>query len=103
MDKCSRKGYIIDVGVPNDNGMGKQEREKVVKIQDLKNDMAYTYNLQTVDIIPVVIGATGLMNTNLHKYLQLILGKVTSLKLLIEVIRETVSMLKRALGCRLTT
>ena len=103
MDKCSRKGYIIDVCVPNDYGMGRQEREKVVKYQDLKNDMADTYNLQPVDIIPVVIGATGLMKTNLQKYLQLIPGKVTSLELQIEVIRETVLMLKRALGCRLTT
>ena len=87
MDKCSRKGYIIDVCVPNDYGMGRQEREKVVKYQDLKNDMADTYNLQPVDIIPVVIGATGLMKTNLQKYLQLIPGKVTSLELQIEVIR----------------
>ena len=42
---------------------GRQEREKVVKYQDLKNDVADTYNyiLQPVDIIPVVNGATGLM------------------------------------------
>ena len=51
MDKYSRKGYIIDVYVPNDYGLGRQEREKVVKDQDLKNYMADTYNLKLVDII----------------------------------------------------
>ena len=103
MDKCSRIGYIIDLCVPNDYGMRRQEREKVVKYQDLINDMADTCNLQPVDIIPVALVAMGLMKTNLQKYLQLIPDKVTSLELQIEVLRETVSMLKRALGCRLAT
>ena len=52
--------------------------------------MADTHNLQPVDIIIVVIRATGLMKTNLQKYLQLIPVGVTSLELQIEVIRETV-------------
>ena len=103
MDKDTGKGYIIDVCVPNDYGMGRQEREKVVKYQELKNDIADTYHLQPVDVIPVVIGATGLMKKNLQKYLQLIPGRTTSLELQIEVVRETVSLLKRALGCRLAT
>ena len=51
----------------------------MVKCQDLKNDMADAYNLQPVDIIPVVIGAKGLMKTSLQKCLQLIPGKVTSI------------------------
>ena len=43
--------------------------------------MANTYNLQLIDIILVVIGATGLMETNMQNYLQLISDKVTSLEL----------------------
>ena len=54
--------------------MWRQETEKVVKYQDLKIDMADTYILQPIDIIPVVIGATGFMKTNLQKYLQFIPG-----------------------------
>ena len=65
--------------------------------------MADTSNLQPVGITPVVIGATELMKTNLQKYLQLISGKVTSLELQIEVIGETVSILKNTMRCRLTT
>ena len=103
MDKRTKRGYIIDVCVPNDYGMARQELEKVVKYQDLKNDIADTYHLQPVDVVPVVIGATGLMKQNLQNYLKIIPAKLTSLELQIEVIRETVSLLKRALGCRLAT
>ena len=103
MDKLTKKGYIIDVCVPNDYGIGRQEREKVVKYQDLKNDISDTYNLQPVDIVPIVIGATGVMKKNLQNYIKLLPCKLTSLELQVEVIRETVSMLKRALGCRLAT
>ena len=67
MKKMSGKVYIIDVCVPNDYGMGTQKREQVVKYQYLKNHIADTYNLQPVEIIPVVIRATVLMRTNLKK------------------------------------
>ena len=103
MNKRTKRGYVIDVCVPNDYGMARQEREKVVKYQDLKNDIADTYRLQPVDVIPVVIGATGLMKQNLDNYLKLLPAKITTLELQIEVIRESVSLLKRALGCRLAT
>ena len=103
MDKHTGKGYIIDVCVPNDYGIGRQEREKVVKYQDLKNDMQDTYHLRPVDTIPIVIGATGLMKKNLQNYIQRLPCNVTSLELQLEVVRESVSMLKRALGCRLAT
>ena len=103
LDKHTRRGYIIDVCVPNDYGLARQEREKVTKYQDLKNDMKDTYGYEPIDIIPVVIGATGTMKRNLQRYIQLLPCKITSLELQIEVVRETTSMLKRALGCRLAT
>ena len=103
IDKRTGKGYIIDVCVPNDYGLGRQEREKVLKYQDLKNDMQDTYHLRTVDIIPIIIGATGLMKRNLQNYIQRLPSNITSLELQLEVVRESASMLKRALGCRLAT
>ena len=103
MDKITKRGYIIDVCVPNDYGIGRQEREKVVKYQDLKNSIRDTYGVNPVDIIPVVIGATGVMKRNLKNYLQLLPCSVTSLELQIEVVRETVSLMKRSLGCNIAT
>lgn len=103
LDKRDRRGYIIDVCVPNDYGIARQEVEKVTKYQPLKNDIGVTYRFKPVDIIPIVIGATGVMKRNLESYINLLPCKVTSLELQIEVVRETVSILKRALGCRLST
>ena len=60
--------------------------------------MADTDNIEPLVIIPVVIRATRLMMTNFQKNQQLISVKVTLLELQIEVIMDTVSMLKRALG-----
>ena len=103
LDKRDRRGYIIDVCVPNDYGLARQEVEKVTKYQPLKNDIGDTYRFKPVDIIPIVIGATGVMKRNLESYINLLPCKVTSLELQIEVVRETVSILKRDLGCRLST
>ena len=46
MDKLTKKGYIVNVCVPKDCGIGRQDlqRENVVKYQDLTNDISGTYN-----------------------------------------------------------
>jgi len=70
------KEHIREVSVPNDFGLNRAEREKVTKYQDLKNDLRDTWNLNTIEIIPVIVGATGVMKTNLKRYLQQIPGNL---------------------------
>jgi hypothetical protein len=101
IDKRANKAWIIDVSVPNDYGIGRQEREKVVKYQDLKNDMKDTYRLNDVEVVPVILGATGVIKKNFREYLKVIPGDIGTLELQVEVVRATVSIIKRALGCRL--
>ena len=60
-DKEKRTAQIIEVNVPNDFGLNRGEREKVLKYQDLKNDLKDTWHLDHVDIVPVIIGATGMI------------------------------------------
>ena len=60
-DKRKKTAQIIDVCVPNDYGLNRAEREKVVKYQPLKNDLRVTWNLSEAEVIPVVVGATGVM------------------------------------------
>ena len=50
------------VCVPND--LRKTEREIVTKYQDLKNALIVTWNLNSIEVIPVIIGATGVMKDN---------------------------------------
>ena len=55
--------------VPNDFGINRAEREKVTKYQDLKNALRDDWDLEDISVIPVIVGATGVMKDNLQKYL----------------------------------
>ena len=97
-DKENRTAQIIDVCVPNDYGLNRAEREKVTKYQDLKNDLNKTWDLRSIEVLPVVVGATGLMKTNLQIYLDQIPGKPSKYQVQGAAIRGSVSLLKKALG-----
>ena len=85
--------------MPNDYGLNRAEREKLTKYEDLKNDLRVTWSLNEIDVIPVVVGATGLMKTNLKSYLESIPGYPSINEVQLGAIKGTISILKRALGC----
>ena len=97
-NKQKKTALIIDVAVPNDYGLNRAEREKITKYQDLKNDLKTTWALKEINIIPVVVGATGLVKQNLKKYLESIPGKPSCYEIQIAAIKGTCSILKRSLG-----
>ena len=97
-DRKARSALIIDVSVPNDFGINRAERDKVLKYQDLKNALKEEWQLQDIAVIPVIVGATGLMKDNLQSYLDSIPGKPNKYQVQVAAIRGTVSLLKRALG-----
>ena len=90
----------INIGVPNDFGINRAEREKVTKYQDLKNALKEEWGLEDISVIPVIVGATGLMKDNLQKYLDTIPGKPKKYECQVSAIRGTVSILKRCLGTK---
>ena len=97
-DKERKTAKIIDVTVPNDFGLNRAERGKITKYQDLKNDLRRTWSLKDIDIIPVVVGATGLVTKNLKNYLEAIPGRPSIQEAQMGAIKGTVTILKRALG-----
>ena len=97
-DRKARSALIIDVSVPNDFGINRAERDKVLKYQDLKNALKEEWQLHDIAVIPVIVGATGLMKDNLQSYLDSIPGKPNKYQVQVAAIRGTVSLLKRALG-----
>ena len=97
-DRKARSALIIDVSVPNDFGINRAEREKVTKYQDLKNALKDEWELKEIAVIPVIVGATGIMKDNLQSYLDNIPGKPDKYQVQVAAIRGTVSLLKRALG-----
>ena len=86
------------MSVPNDFGINRAEREKVTKYLDLKNALRESWDLKEIDVIPVIVGATGVMKDNLQAYLDRIPGKPQRHECQTAAIRGTVSLLKRALG-----
>ena len=97
-DKQEKTAQLIEVTVPNDYGLNRAEREKITKYQELKNDLRTTWSLKEIEIIPVVVGATGLMKKSLKKYLERIPGKPSPQEVQIAAVKGTVTILKRALG-----
>ena len=59
-NKKEKSSLIIDVSVPNDFGINRAEREKA-KYLDLKNALRESWNLSSIEVIPVIVGAIGLM------------------------------------------
>ena len=97
-DKKSKTAQIVEVTVPNDFGLNRAEREKNNKYQDLKNDLRTTWGLKDIELIPVVIGATGLVKTNLQKHLKAIKGEPALEEVQLAAIKGTIRLLKRALS-----
>ena len=97
-DKTKKEAKIIEVSVPNDFGLNRAEREKVNKYQDLKNDLRQTWELEQIDIIPVIVGATGVVKDTLKSYLEAIPGKPSIEEVQLCAVTGTVSIIKRALS-----
>ena len=97
-NKQQKTAKIIDVTVPNDYGLNRAEREKLTKYEDLKNELRRTWALNEIEVIPIVVGATGLMKTNLKNYLEFIPGCPSVHEVQLGAIKGTVRILKKALG-----
>ena len=96
----NKSALVIDISVPNDFGINRAEREKITKYQDLKHALKDEWELEEIEVIPIIIGATGLMKDNLQKYLDSIPGQPKKYECQVSAIRGTVSILKRCLGTK---
>ena len=97
-NKAERVATLVEVSVPNDGGLNRAEREKKTKYQALMYDMKRNWNLKEVAIIPVIIGATGLMKNNFKTYLASIPGEPSAREIQTIALKGTARILKRALG-----
>ena len=59
-EKKANRCQIIDVAIPSDYSIQKQATEKMSKYVDLQIECQRLWN-KKVDVIPVIIGATGIV------------------------------------------
>ena len=60
--------YLIDMTNPSERNTAIQEIEKLSKYKDLEIEIVKMWHLKTV-MVPVVIGALGLINRNVEKHI----------------------------------
>lgn len=59
LNKTQRKATILDIAVPNDSNIATKRLEKLRKYTDLAVEIKTLWNLNKVDVVPFIIGATG--------------------------------------------
>ena len=72
-EKNSDKCQIIDMAIPSDYNIQKKATEKMRKYVDLQIECQRLWN-KKVEVIPVIIGATGIVDKNIKKYVGRIPG-----------------------------
>ena len=85
LNKTERTAQLIDIAVPGDSRVKEKEGEKVEKYQMLKDEISRLWRLRKVIVIPVVVGALGLISKDFKKHLEKADGRIR-----IEIIQKTV-------------
>ena len=94
-DKC----LIIDIAVPNDHNIQKKATEKMSKYVDLQIECQRMWN-KKVEVVPVIIGATGVVERNIKKYLNKIPGKHNIYNLQRSAVLGTAHILRKVLSLK---
>ena len=91
-NKKEKTCTLVDVAIPADRNVVQKEAEKKLKYKNLCIEIQRMWNLKCT-IIPVVIGATGIVTRSLRKNLEAVLGKHS-----IDSLQSTGNM-TRNVGC----
>ncbi|XP_066934429.1 uncharacterized protein [Clytia hemisphaerica] len=67
LHKNQRRAIIVDIAVPNDSNIANKRIEKIRKYTDLAIELKAMWNLDRVEIVPFVIGATGVFYKEFDK------------------------------------
>ena len=80
--KKENKCFIIDICVPLDENVHKQEKIKIDNYTLLKIGLSRLYPNYTYELVPIVLGATGLVTNSLVNYMSNIFTKNETLEII---------------------
>ena len=71
LEKSEKKCFLIDVACPFDTRIGKKETEKMEKYTDLRYEILKCWKgeVNSVMVVPIVVGALGMVTNKLRFYL----------------------------------
>ena len=70
IDKIEKKCLIIDIAIPGDNRIMKKEEEKLEKYEELRQEIIRLWKMKKVIVVPIVIGALGVVTSKINDWLQ---------------------------------
>ena len=97
-NKKEKTCTLIDVAIPADRNVVQKEAEKKLKYKSLCIEIQRIWNLKCT-IIPVIIGATGIVRRNLRKNLETVPGKHSIDLLQKTAILGTSHIIRKVLQC----
>jgi hypothetical protein len=67
MNKKTKNTFLIDIAIPNTHNLAKTITEKQKKYQELANEIHVMWKQETVQVVPIVISATGMIPKSLSQ------------------------------------
>ena len=97
-NKKEKTCTLIDVAIPADRNVVQKEAENKLKYKSLSTEIQRMWNLKCT-IVPVIIGATGIVTRSLKKNLETIPGKHWIGSLQKTAILGTSHIIRKVLQC----
>lgn len=70
IDKNRKQTFLIDIAIPNDRNVIQKEGEKIEKYTPLAIEIKEIWQQKKVEVVPLVISATGVTSTKFTRHLQ---------------------------------
>ena len=67
VEKTKKEALLIDIAIPGDNNVSRKRLEKIRNYTDLSVELKTLWGLNKVKIVPVIIGATGIIHNGLNE------------------------------------
>jgi hypothetical protein len=97
-NKKEKTCTLIDVAIPADRNVVKKESEKNLKHKSLHVEIQRMWNLKCT-VIPVIIGATGIVTRSFRKHLEAVPGKHSIDSLQKTAVLGTAHIIRKVLQC----
>ena len=97
-NKKEKTCTLIDVAIPADRNVVQKEAEEKLKYRSLGIEVQRMWNLKCT-IVPVIIGATGIVTRSLRKNLEAVPGKHSIDSLQKTAILGTSHVIRKVLQC----
>ena len=98
-DRKERKCMLIDMAIPSERNTSVKVTEKLSKYKDLEIEISRMWNMKT-EVIPVVIGALGLMKKGVEQYTNRIPGNINIYEVQKIALLGTAHILRRVLSIK---